>query len=199
MTSPRLCWLLTCGSRVTSASDVWVQSVYATDRWVRSTVNGDRSTVNTGRVQTGPGQGSGWAGLGRTDPDTWHAVVQPRHVHGLLLGCGLRFTVDLGVLVHGPQTGLRWTESTLRLPGVVQVYPVHLRVTSEGEVLCFSRGGAPAGGELAVSPCGGAGVRLGRGKTSPGHGDCVCGVKVATRAPQGAGHGERRLGSACRR
>ena len=55
-------------------------------------------------------------------------------------------------------------------------------MTSEGEVPCFSHSGAPAGGELAVSPCGGAGVRLGRGKTSPGHGDCVCGVKVASWA-----------------
>ena len=164
----------------------------------RSTVSVDQSTVNTGRVRTGPvglRVGPVWAG-----PDTWHAVTWPRHGRGLVLGCGprLRSTVDQLLLVHGPRTGLRWTKSTRCLSGVVQVYPVHLRVTSEGEVLCFSRGGAPVGGELAVSPCGGAGVRLGRGKTSPGHGDCVCGVKVATRAPQGAGHGERRLGSACR-
>jgi len=61
------------------------------------------------------------------------------------------------------------------------------------EALCFSRGGAPAGGELAASLRGGAGVRLGRGKTSLGHGDYVCGVKVVAKAPQGAGHGERRL------
>jgi hypothetical protein len=44
-----------------------------------------------------------------------------------------------------------------------------------------------------VNPRGGAGVQLGRGKASPGHGDCVGGVKVAARASQGAGHGERWL------
>jgi hypothetical protein len=47
-----------------------------------------------------------------------------------------------------------------------------------------------------VSPRAGAGVRLGWGNASLGHGDCVCGIKVATRASQGAGHGERRLGDA---
>ena len=39
------------------------------------------------------------------------------------------------------------------------------------EALCFSHGGAPAGGELTMSPYGGAGVRLERGKASLGHGD----------------------------
>jgi len=36
------------------------------------------------------------------------------------------------MLVHGPQTGLRWTESTLRLPGVVHVLRVHAQVAGEG-------------------------------------------------------------------
>ena len=67
-------------------------------------VNIDRSTVNTGRVQTRPEQGSGWADLGRTDPDTWHTVVQPRHVHGLLLGYGLRLAVYGGPRDAGPWT-----------------------------------------------------------------------------------------------
>jgi hypothetical protein len=44
-----------------------------------------------------------------------------------------------------------------------------------------------------VNPRGGVGVQLGRGKASPSHGDYVGGVKVAARASQGAGHGERRL------
>ena len=45
---------------------------------------------------------------------------------------GLRSTVDQEMLVHGPQTGLRWTESTLRLPGVVHVLRVHAQVADEG-------------------------------------------------------------------
>ena len=36
------------------------------------------------------------------------------------------------MLVHGPQTGLWWTESTRRLPGVVQVLRVHAQVAGEG-------------------------------------------------------------------
>ena len=53
------------------------------------------------------------------------------------------------MLVHGPQTGLRWTECTHRLLGVVQVLRVHAQVAGEGGVFpCFSRGGAPAGGDL---------------------------------------------------
>jgi hypothetical protein len=44
----------------------------------------------------------------------------------------LRSTVDQVMLVHGPQTGLRWTESTLRLLGVVHVLRVHAQVADEG-------------------------------------------------------------------
>ena len=46
-----------------------------------------------------------------------------------------RFTVDLGVLVHGPQTGLRWTESTLLPLGVVHVHWVQVRAADEEEIL----------------------------------------------------------------
>ena len=45
---------------------------------------------------------------------------------------GLPSMVDQEMLVHGPQTGLRWTESTLRLPGVVHVLRVHAQVAGEG-------------------------------------------------------------------
>ena len=41
------------------------------------------------------------------------------------------------MLVHGPQTGLRWTESTLRLPGVVHVLRVHAQVAGEGGVFPY--------------------------------------------------------------
>ena len=54
-------------------------------------------------------------------------------------------------------------------------------------------GGLHASGELAVSPHGGAGVRLGRGIVPSHRCDYDGGVKVAAKASQGAGHGERRL------
>jgi len=57
----------------------------------------------------------------------------------------------------------------------------------------FFRGGAPVDGERPVSPRGSAGVRLERGKASPGHDDCVCGIKGRPELPQGVGHGDRRL------
>ena len=79
--------------------------------------------------------------------------------------------MDREALVHRPQTGLRWTESTLLLPGAVLVHRVHTRVAGEGVFPCFSHGGAPAGGKLTVSLRGSAGVQLGRGKASLGHGD----------------------------
>ena len=58
---------------------------------------------------------------------------------------------------------------------------------------CSLSGGLHAGGELAVSPRGGAGVRLGRGIVPSHHSDCDGGVKVVAKASQGAGHSERRL------
>ena len=45
---------------------------------------------------------------------------------------GLRSTVDQEMLVHDPQTGLRWTESTLHLLGMVHVLRVHAQVAGEG-------------------------------------------------------------------
>ena len=175
--------------------------------WARSTVNIDRSTVNPDWVSNGLWRASGWAGLGPAGPDTWHAVTQPRHSHGPPLGRGPRLA-GMSVAHGRPRRAGPWTvgwvlggpSPPLSSLSVVHVHRVHGHVAGEGRCSPVSyRGGAPAGGELAVSPRGGSGVRLGRGKASPGHGDCVCGVKVAARAFQGAGHGERRLSSACRR
>ena len=72
-----------CDVSMTSASDVWVQSVRVTNMW---------GPVN-GQHMLGPNWalvGLGWSGLGRADPDTWHAATLPRRSRGLLLGCGLR-------------------------------------------------------------------------------------------------------------
>ena len=87
---------------MTSPTDKWVQTVRATDMWGR--VNGHHWPVN-GQYGLGLKRalaGSGWAGLGWAGPDTWHAVVLPRHCHGLLLGFvhssahAAWFTVDSG-------------------------------------------------------------------------------------------------------
>ena len=151
---------------VMSASDMWVQSVRATDMWGQ--VNG----------QHGPGLkralvGSGWAGLGRADPDTWQAVTQPRHNLGPPLGYGLRLwacawlTVDQEALVHGPQTGLRWTKSTLLLSGAVHVHRVHARVASEGSFPCFLPGVFPPTASLVGEPCRRRWRPIEEGKSSP--------------------------------
>jgi len=115
-------------------------------------------------------------------------------------------------MVHGSRSmvdscaGLWWTASSSGEPrpplsslSMVHVHQVYVWVASEGGVpLFFSCGGAPAGGELTMSLPGGAGAQLGRGKATPGYGDCDGGVQVAARAHRGACHGERWLGSARR-
>ena len=118
---------------VTSPSDMWGQSVYATNMW--------------GQVNSQHGLGLKRApagfGLGRAGPDTWQAVALPRHGRGPLLGfvhssrAWAWLMVDQEVLVHGPQIGLRWTESTLLLSGAVLVHRVHSRVAGEGGVPLF--------------------------------------------------------------
>ena len=45
--------------------------------------------------------------------------------------------MDQEGLVHGPQTGLWWTESTLHLSGTVLVHQVYSRVAGEGAVPLF--------------------------------------------------------------
>ena len=135
-------------------------------------------------------------GLGWTDPDMWHAMVQPRHVHGLLLGYGLWLAVYGGPRDAGPWTA-DWST-------VDRVHPSSPR---RGPCTPGARAGGRRGGCSPVFPAavllpaasslrasyGSVGVRLGGGKASSRCGDCVGGVKVAARASQGAGHGERWL------
>ena len=71
----------------------------------RSALTGQRSTRADSNWDLG------WAGLGWAGPDTWHAVVLPRHGHGLIPGC-VHSCGRVGVahggprgLVHRPQTG----------------------------------------------------------------------------------------------
>ena len=111
VTSPRLCWLLTCGSRVTSArchhltcgSRVSVPLTCG----ARSTVNDDRSTVNQVGSRLGfggPGRGWIWAGPARTHGKLWryHIVAMGSHWASSTVRptpCGSRWTH-----VHGPWT-----------------------------------------------------------------------------------------------
>jgi len=139
---------------------------------------------------------SGWAGLGRAGPDTWHVMTQPRHGHGLLLGCGPWLAVYGGPRDAGP-----WTADWSTVDRVHPLSPRRGPCTPGacvggrrgGVFPCSLPGGLHVGGELAVSPRGGAGVRLGRGIVPSHHSDCDGGVKVVAKASQGAGHGERRL------
>jgi hypothetical protein len=85
---------------MTSPTVKWVPRLGVTDMWGQ--VNGQHLTgQRSTRVGSKLGRlGSGWAGLGRAGPNTWHAVRRPRHGRGLLLGLGFtlwawaRLTVD---------------------------------------------------------------------------------------------------------
>ena len=108
---------------MTSASDVLAQSVCPTDMWGQ--VNGQRRSVN-GQYGLGLNwalMGSGWAGLGRADSDTWHAVTLPRHGRGPLLGFvhSMAHTVWLTVDQRSWSMDLRqgawWTKFTLLIFG----------------------------------------------------------------------------------
>ena len=72
-----------------------------------------------------------WAGLTQTRGTLWYSHVTSMGSYWAVV-YGLRSTVDQEMLVHDPQTGLRWTESTLRLLGVVHVLRVHAQVADEG-------------------------------------------------------------------
>ena len=98
-------------------------------------------------------------------------------------------------MVHRPTAG-RMVDQVHRLFSLARLMCTELTLGWSARRGCspvFFRGGAPVGGERPVSPRGSAGVRLERGKASPGHGDYVCGVKGAATASQGVGHSDRRL------
>ena len=135
-------------------------------------------------------------GLGRSGPGTWHTVTLPRHGRGLLLGCGPWLAVYGGPSDAGPWTA-DWSTVDRVHPSSPRRGPCTPGARAGGRrggvFPCSLPGGLHAGGELAVSPRGGAGVRLGRGIVPSHRSNCDGGVKVAAKASQGAGHGERRL------
>jgi hypothetical protein len=71
----------------------------------------------------------------------WHAVVQPRHVHGLLLGCGPRLAVYGGPSDAGPWTA-DWST-------VDRVHPSSPR---RGPCTPGARAGARRGGCSPIFP-----------------------------------------------
>ena len=110
--------------------------------------------------------------------------------------------MDQEALVHGPQTGLQWIESTLLLLGAVLVHRVHSRVVGEGGGNVFPvflpRRRSYRRRALLVSLRGGAGAQLGRGKATLGHDDHDPGALLVAGVFQVIGHGGWRLGGARR-
>ena len=110
----------------------------------------------TGQRSIRPGlkRASGWAGLGRAGPNTWHAVTLPRHGRGLLLGFvhsvahTVWLTVDQRSWFMDLRQGAWWTKSTSLSSGMVYEHRVHAWVASKGNFPYFSHGHAIAGGEL---------------------------------------------------
>jgi len=98
--------------------------------------------------------------------------------------------VDQETLVHGPQIGLRWTESTLLLSGAVHVHRVYARVAGEGGCSPVSPAAMllPAASSL-VSLRGGASAQLTRVEAPPSLGVFIGGVHMACGVPWCAGHG----------
>ena len=148
----------------------------------RSTVNIDRSMVNTCRVQTGPW----WA---QVRPNTWRAVAQPRHSHGLLLGFvrSMAHTVWLTVdqcswsmvLRQGPW----WTEPIIISTWLGSCAPgAGLRCSPCPFLLCFFLGALPPATCSPASSRNGSRIHLRWGKASLCHGDCNGGVRATDGA-----------------
>ena len=124
-------------------------------------VNVDQSTVNTAGSQTGFGLGRSGPGRAEHVACCDAATSRPWAFIGLCPQRGSHRMAHDGpaLMVHGPTVG-RMVDQVHRLFSLARLtctefthgWPVR------EEALCFSHGGAPAGGELAVSPCGGAGV-----------------------------------------
>jgi len=154
----------------------------------RSTVNIDRSMVNTGRVSNGPWWarvGPVWAGLTQTRGKLWRCHVVAVGLHwAVVFGYGRehgsrwtkrRWSMDLG---QGPW----WTESIVISPRLGSCAPgVGLRCSTR-PLLCFFHGMLPPATCSPVSSRNGSGVQLRWGKASPCHGDYNGGVRTTDGA-----------------
>ena len=90
----------------------------------RSTVNVDQSTVNTGRVSTGPGQGWIWAGLGPPRGMLWRCHVMALGLYWAMVH-GSRSTVNASAdprWTASPFGGPRPPFSSLSVVHVHRVY-----------------------------------------------------------------------------
>ena len=164
----------------------------------RSTVNIDRSTVNQVGSRLGfggPGQGWIWAGL--SPP---RGLVSECHVAFWVSGRARvhssRYMVDSGAMVHGPQAGLRWTASTLLFSLCGPRAPGACACGRRGKPSVSIPSMLPPVVSSPASSHSGASAQLRWEKASLGLGEYGGGVKVATRASQGFGHGGRWLGVA---
>jgi hypothetical protein len=103
---------------MTSPSDVWSSNTVSLTCGARSTVNIDRSTVNSGRVQLGR---LGWIRVGLWLA-TWQAVALPCRSRGPQLGCGPCLVVH-----GGPGDASPWTADRTT---VDQVHPLFSQARS---------------------------------------------------------------------
>ena len=148
-------------------------------------VNVDRSTVNTDRVQTRPVVPGYGLGFGPPHGMLCHCHVVAKGLHWASVHRSAHtawLMVDWCSRSMDCRLGLRWTESILLPFGLVHVHRVHVCVAGEGD----SSASFPSVLLLVVcslaSSHSGAGVQLRWGKASPGLGEYGGGVKVAARA-----------------
>ena len=153
--------------------------------WPRSTVNVDRSMVNTGRAQTrpvgpryglgfGPPRGMMWRCHIIAKGLHWASVHRSAHIAWLM--------VDLCSWSMDHRLGLWWTESILLPFGLVHVHRVHVCVAGEGNSSISFLGVLPPVVSSPASSHSGTSVQLRWEKASPGLGEYGGGVKVAARA-----------------
>ena len=149
-------------------------------------------------TRTGSQTGSGGLRVGPVwvGPDTWQAVALPRHGRGPLLGfvhssrAWAWLTVDQEVLVHGPQTGLRWTQSTLHLLRCGLREPsARACVAGEDESSVSPAVVLLPTASSRVSLRGGASAQLVRVEAPPSLGVFIGGVDMACGVPWCGGHG----------
>ena len=151
----------------------------------RSTVNVDRSMVNTGRVQTrpvGPGYG---LGFGPPCGMLWRCHVVAKGLHWASVHRSAHTTwlmVDWCSRSMDRRLGLRWTESISLSLGMVYVHRVHVRLVGEGNSSASFPGVLPPVVSSPASSHSGASAQLRWEKASPGLSKYGGGVKVATRA-----------------
>ena len=154
-----------CDVSMTSAPVVWAQNVRVTDMWARSTVNTAGSQTGFGLGRSGPGRAEHVACCDAATSRPWALIgLHPQHGSHCVAHGGP------ALMVHGLTAG-RMVDQVHRLFSLARLTCTELTHgwPARGCSPVFFRGGAPVDDECPVSLRGSAGVRLGRGKASPGH------------------------------